>query len=92
MSSLPSSQVPAAAPIVAIFTQFSMPPQKLKPSDLAADVKKVYVEHIRKSHPEWPCESHLIEDTDSIMCGPVKEKVNCGIRKGSHPILQAISS
>jgi hypothetical protein len=59
-----------------------MPSSKPKPSEIAAEAKKVYIPYIREKCPDWPTESYLIEDAAGQIIAPPPEKpLRCRIGK-----------
>jgi hypothetical protein len=57
-----------------------MPPSKPKPSEIAAEAKKIYIPHIKQKYPQWDTTSYLIADSAAQMrCQPPATPLRCRI-------------
>lgn len=62
-----------------------MPQAKLKPSDIAAEAKRMYIPYIEQKLPQYPPRSHFYSDSSDLRLGPkhdAKRKLRVAVIDG----------
>ena len=50
-----------------------MPQAKLKPSDIAAEAKRIYIPYVEQNFPQFPARSYFYGDTSELRLGARKD-------------------
>lgn len=71
-------------PTVINYDRARMPPARVKPSDIAAEAKRLYIPHVTLTCPQFPARSTSYPDASSLKNGPKagREKLRVAVIDG----------